>query len=213
METSKLRARDASPPVTLAAGPVYVGEDDGLEEEFELDVIDVTELPAEAGPAFELPEPEPELGIDGIAELPADATPAFELPDAGAGATEPAADDGVMTGTTGAAEVTAATEGVIDSVTVVVVTGAWTKPPERGATAYGGSNRPNPPQALHGDAQALTGSGATRIGLQRLLGPWASMTVAGSVWGQSVPRSFSVSWRVAPGSVRMLVETSSRFSW
>lgn len=71
---------------------------------------------------------------------------------------------------------------------------------------------PKPPQALHGDAHDLTGSGATRIGLQRLLGPLVSVTVAGSDWGQSVARSLRVSWREMLGSVRTIVETWSRLS-
>lgn len=139
---------------------MYVGEDDGLK--LELD--------------------------EGVAELLADDGPEFDPADAG-GAAEPGTDEGVITGTTGAAEVGVATEGVVESVgvgmlvsgcAVVVVTGACTRPPESGATAYGGSNKPNPPHALHGDAHALTGSGAARIGLHRLLGPCFSMTVAGS---------------------------------
>lgn len=119
METSKLRAIDARPPVTLAAAPVYIGEDDGLG--LDLDSDEVTELEADDGPGFALPDAGGAMGL--------------------------ASDDGVITGTAGVGEVTAATDGVVEAVavgtvsvsvpvyTVVVVAGACTKPPESGDTA------------------------------------------------------------------------------
>ena len=96
---------------------------------------------------------------------------------------------------------------VADGVATVVVTG--TKPPVSGPTAYGGSNNPKLPHALHGEAHDLTGSGATRIGSQRALGAAVAITEGASVCGQSVPRSLRVSWRVAE-LVRSMVETWSR---
>lgn len=133
-DTKKLATRDASPPCTFAAAPVFAGEFDGLDED----------------------------GVNG-----------------GAGGAE------------GAEGVAAATEGVVEAVpgatlvgsgcgaTVVVVTGPGIRPPVSGGTAYGGSNRPNPPHAPHGEAHSLTGLGAARIGSQRLLGPSVSIAVAG----------------------------------
>lgn len=54
IDTSKLRARDVSPPVTLTAGPVYVGE--GAVLGFELDDDIVAELLIVAAvPAREVP--------------------------------------------------------------------------------------------------------------------------------------------------------------
>jgi hypothetical protein len=99
--------------------------------------------------------------------------------------------------------------GAADKVETVVVTG--TKPPVSGSTAYGGSNIPKLPHALHGKAHDLTGSGATRIGSQRPLGAAVAMTEGASVCGQSVPRSLSVSCRVAE-LVRSIVETWFRSS-
>lgn len=96
---------------------------------------------------------------------------------------------------------------VADGVATVVVTG--TKPPVSGSTAYGGSNIPKLPHALHGEAHDLTGSGATSIGSQRALGAAVSITAGASVCGQSVPRSLRVSWRVAELE-RSMVETWSR---
>jgi len=53
---------------------------------------------------------------------------------------------------------------VVDSAVLVGADG--NKPPVTVGTAYGGSKRPNGPQALHGLAHDLIASGATRIGLQ-----------------------------------------------
>ena len=92
-------------------------------------------------------------------------------------------------------------------IAIVVVTG--TRPPLSGATAYGGSNMPNEPHALQGEAQDLTGSGATRIGSHLPLGTAVAITDGASVCGQSVPRSFRVSCRVAE-LTRSMVETWSR---
>jgi hypothetical protein len=96
---------------------------------------------------------------------------------------------------------------VSDCSGTVVVTG--TRPPVSGATAYGGSNIPKLPHALQGEAHDLTGSGATRIGSHRPLGAAVATTEGASVCGQSVPRSFRVSCRVAE-LVRSMVETWSR---
>jgi hypothetical protein len=93
---------------------------------------------------------------------------------------------------------------VSDWGATVVVTG--TRPPVSGGTAYGGSNIPKLPHALQGEAHDLTGSGATRIGSHRPLGAAVAITEGASVCGQSVPRSFRVSWRVAE-LVRSMVET------
>lgn len=92
-------------------------------------------------------------------------------------------------------------------IATVVVTG--TKPPVSGETAYGGSNNPNEPHALQGEAQDLTGSGATRIGSHLPLG--VGVAKGASVCGQSVPRSFRVSCRVAE-LTRSTVETWFRSS-
>jgi hypothetical protein len=60
--------------------------------------------------------------------------------------------------------------------------------------AYGGSNRPNRPQALHGYAHELTCFGAARIGSQ--CGSMLAIPEGSAVLGQSVPKSLRVSWRV-----------------
>lgn len=65
-----------------------------------------------------------------------------------------------------------------DVVATVVVTG--TKPPVSGSTAYGGSNNPKLPHALHGEAHDLTGSGATSIGSQWPLG--AGVWIDAGAW-------------------------------
>lgn len=91
---------------------------------------------------------------------------------------------------------------LVDAGTVVAM-----RPPGRVGTAYGGSKRPNRPQALHGEAHELTGLGAARIGLHRE-STMVAIADASAVWGQSVPRSLSVSWRVM--EPLMMVETSSR---
>lgn len=92
-------------------------------------------------------------------------------------------------------------------IATVVVTG--TRPPVSGATAYGGSNMPNGPHALQGEAQDLTFSGATRIGSHLPLGTAVAIAEGSCVCGQSVPRSFRVSCRVAE-LTRSMVETWSR---
>lgn len=92
---------------------------------------------------------------------------------------------------------------------IQVVVGPGTRPPVSGGTAYGGSNSPNAPHALHGEAQDLTGSGATRIGSHRPSGAAVAITEAASVWGQLVPRSLRVSCRVAD-SLGTMVDTWSK---
>lgn len=89
----------------------------------------------------------------------------------------------------------------------VTVTGGivvCTRGPVRVGTAYGGSKRPNRPQALHGYAQELTCLGAAKMGLH----DWGRVAIAvgSTVRGQSVPRSLRVSWRVMDPSA--MVETS-----
>ncbi len=51
--------------------------------------------------------------------------------------------------------------GAVDTVVVSI------SPPVRGAIAYGGSNRPKRPHALHGYAHERTLLGAAKIGSQR----------------------------------------------
>jgi hypothetical protein len=89
-------------------------------------------------------------------------------------------------------------------IKVVVDTG--TRPPVSGETAYGGSKSPNLPHALHGEAQDLTGSGATSIGSHRPSGAAVAITAAASVLGQLVPRSLKVSCCVAD-SLGTMVDT------
>jgi hypothetical protein len=65
-------------------------------------------------------------------------------------------------------------------VAVAVFAGPVTRPPVSVGMAYGGSNRPNRPHALHGEAQDLTVCGAARIGLQRPSGAAVAMYEGGS---------------------------------
>ena len=89
---------------------------------------------------------------------------------------------------------------VSTDVTVVIV--GSTRSPLMVGMAYGGSKRPNRPQALHGDAHDLTVAGAARIGSHRPLGIIVAISVGSTLCGQLVPRSFSVSCRVTepPGT-------------
>lgn len=115
-------------------------------------------------------------------------------------ATEVVLDNGVKVGigaTSGVVCVTAdvvVDSAVVDSVAgislvvvcgsgcaIEVVVGPGTRPPCSGGTAYGGSNSPNPPHALHGKAQDLTRSGATRIGSHLPSGAAVAITEAASV--------------------------------
>jgi len=93
---------------------------------------------------------------------------------------------------------------VVSTGAVVVVS---MSPPVMVGTAYGGSKRPNRPQALHGYAHELTCFGAARMGSHRE-STMVAIAEASAVWGQSVPRSLRVSWRVTVRST--MVETSSR---
>lgn len=104
----------------------------------------------------------------------------------------------------GAAPVAAAVVVVTVAAAVVVVS---IKPPVMVGIAYGGSKRPNRPQALQGQAQDLTSLGAARMGSHRE-SVSVAMAVGSTDWGQSVPRSFSVSCSVAVPPT--IVETSSR---
>jgi hypothetical protein len=97
--------------------------------------------------------------------------------------------------------------GLVGAGIAVVVPSS---PPARVGMAYGGSKRPNRPQALHGQAHDLIALGARRMGSHRGSGLFVAMTEAGRVWGQSVPRSLRDSCRVAVSSGRTRVETSSR---
>lgn len=82
-----------------------------------------------------------------------------------------------------------------------------TKPPVSVGTAYGGSNSPNRPHALHGYAHWRTCSGAASTGSQRE-STMVAMAVGSAVWGQSVPRSERVSCRVMlPVGAGAMVET------
>ena len=115
-------------------------------------------------------------------------------------------------GAGGAGGITVAV-GVGAAVTVtggggtVVVVGSIKLPVIVG-TAYGGSKRPNRPQALHGYAHDRTWLGAARMGSQRA-STMVAMAVGSAVCGQSVPRSARVSWRVMLVPAAM-VETSQR---
>ena len=95
---------------------------------------------------------------------------------------------------------------IVDS-TVVIVAVVSMRPPLRVGTAYGGSKRPNRPQALHGEAHDLTVFGATRMGSHLPSGIIVAICVGSMLWGQFVPRSFKVSCRVTspPGT---MVDTS-----
>lgn len=81
------------------------------------------------------------------------------------------------------------------------------RPPVRVGTAYGGSKRPNLPQALHGAAHALTCCGAARMGSHRE-STMVAMAEGSAVRGQSVPRSLRESCRVSVPST--MVDTSFR---
>jgi hypothetical protein len=102
----------------------------------------------------------------------------------------------------GAVEVGVGAIVITTGIGVVVV---GTRPPVMVGIAYGGSNRPNLPQALQGYAHELTCFGAAKIGSQR---ESARVAIAdgSAVCGQSVPRSLSVSWRVIEPST--MVDTS-----
>ena len=95
---------------------------------------------------------------------------------------------------------------VIGAGVAVVVVGSI-RPPVTVGTAYGGSNRPNRPQALHGYAHELTCFGAARMGSQRE-STMVAMAVGSAVCGQSVPKSLRVSCRVMDPST--MVETSNK---
>lgn len=69
---------------------------------------------------------------------------------------------------------------VVSGCVVATVVVAGTRPPASGDTAYGGSNSPKLPHALQGEAQDLTGSGATRIGSHRPLGAAVAITEGSS---------------------------------
>ena len=96
------------------------------------------------------------------------------------------------------------------TVTTTVDVGS-TNPPVSVGTAYGGSNKPNRPHALHGYAHSRTCVGAASTGSHRE-STMVAMAVGSAVWGQSVPRSARVSCRVmsppvAPGRAGAMVET------
>lgn len=132
-----------------------------------------------------------------------------KTPKPGAGGAGDTGGGGVVTGGRVAVIVTGG------AVTTVV---GMTRLPVIVGTAYGGSNRPNLPQALHGYAQERTWLGAASMGSQRE-STMVAMAVGSAVCGQSVPRSARVSWRVTlpvavacgcgPGA---MVETSYRLS-
>ena len=95
----------------------------------------------------------------------------------------------------------------------VVVVGTTTSGPVSVGAAYGGSNKPNRPHALHGYAQELTCLGAARTGLQRGSGAMVAMAPGATDLGQSVPMSERVSCCVAPVEVSpTMVETWLRSS-
>jgi hypothetical protein len=68
-----------------------------------------------------------------------------------------------------------------------------TRGPVTVGMAYGGSKRPNGPQAPHGDAQDLTLSGAASTGSHGPPPTIVAISEGAAVVGQSVPRSLSVS--------------------
>lgn len=99
----------------------------------------------------------------------------------------------VTVGVVGAAVVGVVGMGAGVSVGTTMEVGS-TRLPVSVGTAYGGSNRPNRPHALQGQAHDLTSFGAASTGLQRESS--VAIPVGSTVWGQSVRRSLRVSCRV-----------------
>lgn len=124
----------------------------------------------------------------------------------------------VTTGAVGAGDTGAALSVVVTTGTALVtVTGGGTavvvvpsSPPGSVGTAYGGSNMPNGPHALHGHAHSRMRIGAARIGSHRELGILVRICDSGIDCGQSVPRSLRESWRVSVCSGSTSVDTSGR---
>lgn len=88
--------------------------------------------------------------------------------------------DSVVTDTVEVVSVAETTLEVVSGCVIETVVVAGTRPPASGDTAYGGSNMPKLPHALQGEAQDLTGSGATRIGSHRPLGAAVAITEGSS---------------------------------
>lgn len=79
--------------------------------------------------------------------------------------------DAVTTGggeeVAGSVRVATGNEALVSVMPVGAAVAVPVSPPVIVGTAYGGSNRPNRPQALHGYAHELTCLGAARIGSHR----------------------------------------------
>lgn len=88
--------------------------------------------------------------------------------------------DSVVTDIVVVVSVAETTLEVVSGCVIATVVVAGTRPPASGGTAYGGSNSPKLPHALQGEAQDLTGSGATRIGSHRPLGAAVAITEGSS---------------------------------